>query len=89
MDGTEITLRKILEKLNTFYLISGLKLNIDKTKAIWIGSMNKSNRMLCKKYKLDWSQEPFKILGVTFTPEVFDIWDKNAIDILKESRIYY
>ena len=84
LDGTEITLRKTLEKLNTFYLMSGLKLNIDKTKAIWIGSRNKSNRRLCKEYKLDWNQEPFKILGVTFTPEVFDIWDKNATDILKK-----
>ena len=46
--------------------------------------MNKSNRRLCKEYKLDWNQEPFKILGVTFTPEVFDIWDKNATDILKK-----
>ena len=25
LDGTEITLRKTLEKLNTFYLMSGLK----------------------------------------------------------------
>ena len=64
--------------------MSGLKLNSDKTKAIWIGSMNKSNRRLCKEYKLDWNQEPFKILGVTFTPEVFDKWDKNATDILKK-----
>ena len=82
LDGTEITLRKTLERLNTFYLMSGLKLNIDKTKAIWIGSMNKSNLRLCKEYKLDWNQEPFKILGNTyFTPEVFDIhvWDKNAL----------
>ena len=64
--------------------MSGLKLNIDKTKAIWIGSCSKSTRRLCLNYTLDWNQEPFKILGVTFTSEVFDIWDKNSNDILKK-----
>ena len=83
LDGTEISLRKILEKLNTFYLMSGLKLNIEKTKAIWIGSTNKSNIKLCREYNLDWNQEPFKVLGVTFTTEVFDIWDKNATAVFK------
>ena len=53
--------------------MSGLKLNIEKTRAIWIGSVNKSNRILCYDFELDWNQGPFKILGVTFTAEVFDI----------------
>ena len=42
LDGTEITLRKTLEKLNTFYLMSGLKLNIDKTQYgldLWISQI--------------------------------------------------
>ena len=56
--------------------MSGLKLNIEKTRAIWIGSMNKSNRILCNDFKLYWNQGPFKILGVTSTAEVFYIWDK-------------
>ena len=46
--------------------------------------MNKLNRKMCEDYKLDWHQGPFKILGVTFTPEVFDIWDQNTLDILKK-----
>ena len=81
LDGSEMSLRKTLEKLNSFYIMSGLKLNIEKTRAIWIGSMNKSNRILCNDFKLDWNQGPFKILGVTFTAEVFDIWDKNTTGI--------
>ena len=84
LDGTELSLENTLKTLNIFYLMSGLKLNIDKTKAIWIGSCSKSTRRLCLNYNLDWNQEPFKILGVTFTSEVFDIWDKNSNDILKK-----
>ena len=84
LDGTEISLRNSLETLNAFYLMSGLKLNIDKTKAIWIGSTSKSNSRLCCDYNLDSNQEPIKILGVTFTSEVFDIWGKNANEIFKK-----
>ena len=86
LDGTEISLRNTLETLNAFYLMSGLKLNIDKTKAIWIGSTSKSNSRLCRDYNLDWNQEPIKILGVTFTSEVFDIWDKNTNEIFKKAE---
>ena len=70
LEGTEISLRKTLQTLQSFYQMSGLKINVDKTKAIWIGSMTKSNLKLCKEYELDWNQGPIKILGVTFTPEV-------------------
>ena len=39
---------------------------------------------MCEDYKLDWNLGPFKILGVTFTPEVFGIWDQNTTYILKK-----
>ena len=55
--------------------MSGLKFNVEKARAIWIRSLSHSNRQLCREYKLDWSQEAFKILGVTFSVEVFDTWD--------------
>ena len=34
-------------------------------------------KKMCKEYNLDWEQKPLKILGVTFTGEVFDIWNHN------------
>ena len=39
---------------------------------------------MCEDHNLDWNQGPFNILGVTFTPEVFDIWDQNTTDILEK-----
>ena len=59
--------------------MSGLKINIEKTRAIWIGVLS---TQMCRNQRLDWSQGPFKILGVTFTTEVFDIWDINSNEIL-------
>ena len=49
-------------------------MSVDKTRAIWIGSLNKSNRELCKEYFSDWEQKPLKFLWVTVTPESNNIW---------------
>lgn len=81
LDGTEKSLQETLRVLDNFYLISGLKINIEKTKAIWIGSLSNSDQRVCRNYQLDWTQGPFKILGVIFTTEVFDIWDLNIAPI--------
>ena len=39
LDGTEKSLNSSLDLLNCFYKCSGLKLNFDKTSALWLGSM--------------------------------------------------
>ena len=36
---------------------------------------------ICRNHRLDWSQGPFKKLGVTFTTEVFDIWNVNSNEV--------
>ena len=82
LDGTEESLSRTLTILTSFYKMSGLKINVEKTKAIWIGISSNSKRQLCKDYKLDWTQGPFKILGVTFTTELYNIWDVNTNEIL-------
>ena len=39
---------------------------------------------MCENYDLDWSQGPFKILGVIFSSEVFDGWDLNTNEVLNK-----
>ena len=65
LNGTERSLQEILSILNMFYSMSSLKINIEKTRAIWIGALNNSETQMCRNQRLDWSQCPFKILGVT------------------------
>ena len=79
--GQRKKLQETLRVLDNFYVIYGLKINIEKTKAIWIGSLSNSDRRVCRNYQLDWTQGPFKSLGVIFTTEVFDIWDVNTAPI--------
>ena len=47
--------------VNAFSKISGLKCNIEKTKAVPIGSFDRVNR-ICQDIKLNWSDE-FTLLG--------------------------
>ena len=73
LDGSERSLRSTLRILHKFYLMSGLKINEDKTKALWIGSMANSELKMCNDYNLDWDQNSIKILGVTFDPGILNI----------------
>ena len=47
LDGSEEALDLTLKVLEEFRLLSGLKINMEKTKAVWIGSMINSNLRLC------------------------------------------
>ena len=46
-----------------------------KRKLYGLGQCGILKKKMCKEYNLDWEQKPLKILGVTFTGEVFDIWN--------------
>ena len=83
LDGSGKSLRNTLEMLYTFYNMSGLKINIENTKAIWIGALSNSERKMCGDFQLDWTQGPFKSLGVNFATEV---WDLNTNDILTKVK---
>ena len=52
-DGTEKSLAATIDMLKYFESISGLKINIEKTRLIWIGSMCKSKRQMCPTIGLD------------------------------------
>ena len=46
LDGSEQSLNKTLQELDNFYMLSGLKLNCDKTKIVWIGSKKYSTHSI-------------------------------------------
>ena len=65
LDGSEKTLKASLEVLENFEDTSGLKLNIQKTKAIWLGSKRFSQEKLCAGKELDWVKT-FTSLGINY-----------------------
>ena len=62
---TEENLRNVLGVLQAFYEISGLKISLTKTKAVWFGLDCKKKLPICPDLRLDWDNS-FKLLGDIF-----------------------
>ena len=58
-------LRNAMNILTDFYHLSGLKILVTKTKAIWFGKDADSDLKLCKEENLVWSRT-FSLLGLDF-----------------------
>ena len=84
LDGSQKSFQATLETLSTFKNISGLKVNEEKTRALWVGSLRDSTRRICQEYKLDWTQGPFNVLGVKFSTNVREIPKLNYEGIAKK-----
>ena len=61
LDGTQQSHDASLNTLEVFGSISGLKLNTDKTKVIWIGRKKYSKDKLSSTYNLIWGSEEFDL----------------------------
>ena len=79
LDGSDKSLKSALDLLFQFSKYSGLKPNIEKTQAIWIGDRIGSRDVLCPQYNLNWSNSPFTTLGITFTPDLSNLDELNFI----------
>lgn len=86
LDGSELSLKSCLAILHQFYNMSGLKINVEKTKAMLIGSLKDSELKLCNEVPLDLTKGQIKKLGVNFKGSVVNIWDINGIEILAKCR---
>ena len=69
LDGSESSLRSAINILDDFKKISGLKINLGKCKAIWIGRYRFSKVELCSDLKLIWTNS-FTLLGIDFDSDL-------------------
>ena len=80
----EKCIRSCMETLWEFQLISGLKVNTEKTKVIQIGVLRDNRMRLCEDLNLIWSQK-FTSLGIYYDIENMDnITDQNIENKMKE-----
>ena len=66
-DGSRQSLHNIFSVLDTFASVSGLKVNYEKTEAIWIGALKDSTNTMFPEKKIKWSIDKVKALGVWFS----------------------
>ena len=70
LDGSRDSLLAILNTLEIFGSLSGLKVNTDKTKIIWLGKKKHSQDMYDTLKKLDWGATEFNLLGLQFSVDL-------------------
>ena len=67
LDGKEESFRVSVNVLVRFASMSGLKINFDKTNAVWIGSEKDSRIRFLPHLEFKWNPATFKVLGVHFS----------------------
>ena len=63
-DTTLESLERSFAILDKFGEVSGLRVNCEKTEALWIGSKKGSNQIICCDKNLKWADGKVKALGV-------------------------
>ena len=84
LDGTETSLRRMVDTLDSFFKISGLKINLSKCKAVWIGKRRHDETKICNNLNLIWSSQ-FKLLGIDFDSDLAKM-DSNFRKKIEEIR---
>lgn len=66
LDGSERSLRNVIEVFHEFKAVSGLQLNMKKTTCTWIGSVGHHPPPICQDLKMQWLEEggALEVLGV-------------------------
>ena len=77
LDGNTSSLQAALNILEVFGSLSGLKVNAEKTKMVWIGSKKISKDQLNVSAKLKWGNSNFTLLGIEFSTNMQDIPNIN------------
>lgn len=80
LEGDRVSFEETFRTVERFGSSSGLKLNVDKTNAIWLGSMRNSNVRYLPYLNIKWNPQTFKILGITFTNDLNDCINVNFKD---------
>ena len=71
------SLKQVLQVMNCFYECAGLKINVEKTKAMYLGSLQGTSD---KPLNLSWTDGPIECLGMKFTSSMCNLYEYNYKD---------
>ena len=77
LDGTLHSLQSALNTLEIFGTLSGLRMNKDKTKLIWVGCKKFVKEKLNVSENLKWGETQFSLLGLEFSTALVKIPSLN------------
>ena len=76
LDGSVNSCRALFDDLGVFAKYSGLKPNIRKTQAMWVGKDAEEQEPICSELDMNWT-EKLKVLGITFSNEDVHSFEEN------------
>ena len=85
LDGTEGSLQSALNTLEIFGSYSGLRMNRDKTRVIWIGRKKISRDKLNTVPQLQWGHSAFDLLGIKFSVNLKEMTELNYNKYIQQS----
>ena len=77
LDGSQKSFETCIRTILEYAKYSGLAMNFQKTKVIWIGCRNDQNPIFLPHLNLEWNPSTFNILGIEFTTDLVNITDRN------------
>ena len=86
LNGSQSSLQAALNTIEIFGSFSGLHMNTNKTKVIWIGRKKYSKDKLKVSVKLDWGTTQFKLLGIIFSVDLQEMIALNYSKALDNSK---
>ena len=86
LDGSQHSLQAALNTLEIYGNFSGLKMNKEETKVIWIGRKKYSKDKLNVSVNLDWGKVEFVLRGITVNVNLNLMPDINLVNILENAN---
>ena len=86
INGSQQSVKAALNVLEIFGNMSGLKMNTEKTKVIWIGDKKYSNNKLQVNSRLECGITEFTLLGITFNVDINKIVEINFYKAIEQSK---
>ena len=84
LNGSQHSLQSALNTLEIYGNLSGLKMNKEKTKVIWIGQKFFSKDKLIVTTNLEWGCTNFTLLGIEFSTNLSTIPERNYTKALEK-----
>ena len=80
------TIANVKQTFDSIEIISGLRVNYDKTQILRIGPIKGLDCILCPEINMKWTNEPIPLLGIDITPDIRHLLENNYRNVVKKVR---
>ncbi len=80
------TIANVKQTFDKFEIVSGLKVNYDKTEILRIGPIQGLHCVLCPDINMKWTNGPIPLLGIDICPNLEQLLEINYSNVIKKIR---